>query len=214
MSVFSERLRELRKQAGLTQDDVAGRVHLDKQTISQYELGKREPDFEKLERLCDFFNVSTDYLLGKSDVTVRLLTSDELTLLNQKNPGRSIPALKNIASGVSIESISNIEDYVLIPDSWPGEYGALIVKDDSMSPLIQNGDTVIFRKQPNVSSGDIVIAIISDTETTVKKLLKKRGNISLLPMNPEYDPIEFSNKESKDRLKVLGIVVESRHRFA
>lgn len=54
-----------------------------KQTISQYERGVREPDFESLEALCDIFNVSSDYILGKANITMRFLTEGDLELLNR-----------------------------------------------------------------------------------------------------------------------------------
>ena len=82
MTAFNERLYELRKQRGLTQNDLADYVGVNKQTISQYERGVRRPDYETLERLCDYFNVSTDYMLGKVDITPRYVDSDGLARLD------------------------------------------------------------------------------------------------------------------------------------
>ena len=82
MATFTERLRELRTQNNYSQQDLANRMGVTKQTISQYERGVRKPDMDTLTALCDIFNVSSDYLMGKSDVTVRLLNSDDLRRLN------------------------------------------------------------------------------------------------------------------------------------
>ena len=82
MATFSERLFELRRQRDLTQLDLANYIGLNKQTISQYERGVRRPDIETLSSLCDYFNVSTDYMLGKSDVTIRLVDSVGLSKLD------------------------------------------------------------------------------------------------------------------------------------
>lgn len=82
MATFSERLFELRRQRDLTQLDLANYIGLNKQTISQYERGVRRPDIETLSALCDYFNVSTDYILGKSDVTLRLVDSAGLSKLD------------------------------------------------------------------------------------------------------------------------------------
>ena len=82
MAAFSERLKYLRMQSSLSQQDLANKLNMTKQTISQYERGVREPDYDNLLALCDVFNVSSDYLLGKSDVTIRLLNSSELEKLN------------------------------------------------------------------------------------------------------------------------------------
>lgn len=82
MATFTERLRELRVQSNYSQQDLADKIGVTKQTISQYERGVRKPDMDTLTALCDIFNVSSDYLMGKSDVTVRLLNSDDLKRLN------------------------------------------------------------------------------------------------------------------------------------
>ncbi|MFW6047319.1 MAG: helix-turn-helix domain-containing protein [Candidatus Woesearchaeota archaeon] len=61
------RLRELRKEKGLYQKDVANDIGLTSSAIGFYEQGKRRPDQETLERLADHYNVSVDYLLGRTN---------------------------------------------------------------------------------------------------------------------------------------------------
>ena len=56
-------LRELREKRGLTLEQVAEGVGLRNQYISNYELGKRRPDYDTICKLADFFGVSVDYLL-------------------------------------------------------------------------------------------------------------------------------------------------------
>lgn len=85
MASFTERLRQLRKQAGLSQQELADKMQVTKQTISQYERNVRKPDYDTILVFCDLFNVSADYLLGKADVTIRLLNSDELEMLSGGN---------------------------------------------------------------------------------------------------------------------------------
>ena len=60
------RLRELRKTKGITMKALGKEIGVSESTISLYETGKREPDFETLLKLGDYFGVSTDYLLGKN----------------------------------------------------------------------------------------------------------------------------------------------------
>ena len=62
---FAERLRLLRKQRNLSQQQLADKLGISNSTISMYERGEREPDFEMLELIGDYFNVDTNYLLGK-----------------------------------------------------------------------------------------------------------------------------------------------------
>ena len=65
--IFGERLRELRKMAQLTQDELAQKTGLSRSAISMYEVGRREPDFEQADDLAEFFDVSLLYLLGNTD---------------------------------------------------------------------------------------------------------------------------------------------------
>lgn len=66
MQSFSSRLIALRKERGLTQAELAQRVHLQRSTLSGYETEGKEPNFETLCALADYFDVTTDYLLGVS----------------------------------------------------------------------------------------------------------------------------------------------------
>ena len=79
---YSERIKNLRKSRHLTQEELAKKLDVTKQTISQYERGVRRPDVTTIDALCDFFNVSADYLLGRADVTVRLVGQSDLIMLD------------------------------------------------------------------------------------------------------------------------------------
>ena len=61
------RIRELREDRDLRQIDVANSTGIDQKTLSNYETGKTNPDSFAIIKLAEYFNVSTDYLLGISD---------------------------------------------------------------------------------------------------------------------------------------------------
>ncbi|MBA4602134.1 helix-turn-helix domain-containing protein [Thermoactinomyces mirandus] len=67
MSTFSDRIRKLRAKSGLSQSELASRINIAKSTLAMYETGKREPNFDIVRRIADFFDVSVDYLLGQID---------------------------------------------------------------------------------------------------------------------------------------------------
>ena len=71
MTTFNDRLKALRKQKGLSQRALAEKLEMSKSAVSMYESGFREPDHETTEKIADFFNVDVDYLLGRSNVTLR-----------------------------------------------------------------------------------------------------------------------------------------------
>ena len=64
---FANRLKSLRKAANKTQDDIAEFLNISYAAISMMESGKRAPSFDVLCSLADYFNVSLDYLVGRSD---------------------------------------------------------------------------------------------------------------------------------------------------
>ena len=65
MSKFSKEFKRLREERGLTQLDMAKILDVSRSTMGMYEQGKREPDFEMLEKIADFFNVNLDTLTGR-----------------------------------------------------------------------------------------------------------------------------------------------------
>ena len=67
MILFKERLKELRVERKLSQEDLAKELNVSQRSISSWETGFRQPDFETLERIAKFFDVTADYLLGLGD---------------------------------------------------------------------------------------------------------------------------------------------------
>jgi len=65
--MFGKRLKELREEKDLTQAQLGKLVNLAQQTIGHYEVDRAKPDFETIQRLAEVFNVTTDYLLCRTD---------------------------------------------------------------------------------------------------------------------------------------------------
>lgn len=64
---FGERLQELRKQKKITRDELAKALKLSYSAIAKYETNVRKPDQDTLKKIADFFDVTVDYLLGRSN---------------------------------------------------------------------------------------------------------------------------------------------------
>lgn len=69
---FSERLRELREDNGYTQDEIAEKLNLTRQSISNYEKGNSDPSLDNLVKLADIYNCSVDYLLCRTKERLNL----------------------------------------------------------------------------------------------------------------------------------------------
>lgn len=208
---FRTRLKQLRNEKKINQRELANFLKVAPSTISMYESGQREPNFEVLESLADFFNVDLNYLLGKSDKTTKLMIED-----SQPTQGLKIPVLGTVAAGIPISAVEDILDYEEVPQSWEnqGEFFGLRIKGDSMKPDINDGDTVIVRQQSTANNGDVVIALVNGDDATCKKFEKLGNGIMLISNNSEYSPMYFSNEEVLTKpVVIIGRVVELRRKF-
>lgn len=69
MGNFANVFKKLRAQSGLTQQEMADKLNISRSSIGMYENGEREPSFELLETIADYFNVDMNYLLGKKELS-------------------------------------------------------------------------------------------------------------------------------------------------
>lgn len=81
--VFSRRLKLLRKERRLTQNELAEYLHTKNTTISNYENEVSSPDMDMLKEIASFFNVSTDYLLGKTNTRDENVSDIDVAFYNQ-----------------------------------------------------------------------------------------------------------------------------------
>ncbi|MBQ9468652.1 MAG: helix-turn-helix domain-containing protein [Clostridia bacterium] len=197
--MFSVKLKEIRKEHGLTQIDLAKKLGVASGTVGNWESGKREPDYERISQIADLFNVSVDWLLGS--------TSREI---------QRIPVYGKVAAGIPIEAIENIEDYEEIDVSRmpKGQYIALMIRGNSMEPRMRDGDVVIVRLQDDCETGDTAVMLVNGGDATCKRIKKTPEGIFLISTNPAYDPMFFSNEQIADLpVRTLGKVVELRAKF-
>lgn len=76
--MLGSRLIYLRKQKGKTQQDIAKVIGITRPAYTAYETGKRNPDYDTLQKIADYYDVTTDYLLGRSDsISISPIDKDE-----------------------------------------------------------------------------------------------------------------------------------------
>lgn len=190
MASFSDMIAYLRKKRGLSQQEFADATGLTRSAVGMYETGKREPDFETLERIADFFNVNMDTLLGKT------ASAPAIPLIR-------VPRVGTIACGEPILAEQNLEGYDQVP-AWTNCDFTLVCKGDSMiGARIFDGDIVCIRSQPDVESGEIAAVQVGDDEATLKRVKKYPDHIILEPENPNYRPLVFWDAEM-ERVRILG----------
>ena len=209
MANFQNILKMLRTSKGITQDELAKALKISRSTIGMYESGSREPDFETLELIADYFNVDIDYLLGRTSKTTYIPTPSP-------NKGVLIKVYGRVAAGIPIEAIQDVIDEEEIPEEMArtGEFFGLKISGDSMSPEIHDGDTVIVRRQDDAETDEIVIALVNGNDGVCKRLKKYKDSLSLISTNPSYAPMYFSQEEVDSKpVRIIGKVVELRRKF-
>lgn len=212
MAKFSDRLRELRTGKGLSQLDFSKQLGISKSSVNMYERGEREPNFELLEAIADYFNVDMDYLLGKSEYATKyhwlrqtIPESDFPDNIIPLPQMRKIPLLGSIACGAPILAEEHIEGHVDIPSTIHADF-ALTCKGDSMiNARIFDGDIVYIRQQEEVQNGEIA-AVLIDNEATLKRVHLYPDRIVLAPENPMYKPLVYWNEEM-NHVHILGKAV-------
>ena len=203
---IGERIKSRREELGLTQQQLADRLgYKSKSAINKIELGVNDIAQKRIVDFAKALNTTIEYLFGmdKKD-------SEE------KPQSVRIPVLGRIAAGIPLEMIEDIVDWeeVDAETAKQGEIFALQIKGNSMEPRIVDGDVVILHKQEDAESGDIVIATVNGDEATCKRLRKYKDGIELIPNNPAYAPMFFTNQEILTKpVRILGKVIELRGKF-
>lgn len=213
MPKFNERLKELRKEAKLSQQEFANRIGISKSSVNMYERGEREPGMDTLEAIADFFNVDMDYLFGNSDIKNkhRIPTVDP-SIFQYDNiepmPNMvSKPLLGTIACGEPILAQENIEDMISVPDTVHCDFVLRCRGDSMINARIHDGDIVFIREQPEVENGEIA-AVLIDNETTLKRVsyFPDKSMLILKPENPAYEDLVYIGQEL-EHIRILGKAV-------
>lgn len=206
---FRTRLKQLRMEKQLNQTDLGSALNLATSTISMYENGKREPDFETLETIADYFNVDIDYLLGKTDKITRIEFDDYSDVKNLIHPSAyRIPIVGKICAGDGCFVIEEKMGYFTIDHTIKADF-ALIVKGDSMIDIdINDGDIVLIKKVYDYYDGRIyAIRLIDENEATIKKCYFEEDKVIMQPCNPEFKPMIADGKN----VSVVGECVGVYH---
>ena len=121
-----------------------------------------------------------------------------------------VPVMGRIAAGVPIEAISHISHHVAVPGSMlsgNGQHYALEVKGDSMIDAgINDGDIVVIREQNTAENGEIVVALVEDSEATLKRFRRRGNMIALEAANPAYETRVIPDHMVKVQGRLVGLI--------
>lgn len=199
---MGERIKQLRLQKGLTQEELGKYIGVQKSAIRKYEKGSvTNLKRSSIETLAKLFNVTPSYLMCIDDDN-----NFENNMIDNK---RVFPLLGSVKAGYDYLARENIISYISIDKkiSDPENYFALKVVGDSMQPILYEDDIIVVHKQSDVESGQIAIVLVDGEEGTVKKVIKHDDYIELIAFNSYYPPRKLIKN---DNFKIIGKVVEAR----
>jgi repressor LexA len=122
-----------------------------------------------------------------------------------------VPLLGYVAAGAPIEAIAGAET-INVPEDLVGKRDTYVlrVKGDSMiDEQIRDGDFVIVEDRKTAENGEMVIALVSGSDVTLKKFYREHGRIRLQPANPAMQPMLFD----ADQIQVQGVVIGVMRRY-
>ena len=196
--MISQNIKKFRKERGISQKALGERLGMGQSTVAMWECGKNRPEHTTLLKLAEILEVSVSRLCGSEDEPVK------------------VNVLGNVAAGKPIDAIEDIIGYeeLSAERARGGEFFALCIKGRSMEPRMYEGDTVIVRRQSSVENGEIAIVRVGEDEATCKKFYRNGNGISLVSINPDYEPMFYSEAALNDvKIEILGKVCELRARF-
>jgi repressor LexA len=205
--MFPQRLKQLRKEMGLSQKSLSEHLGVTQQAVGKWETGRSSPDPTTLARLAELLETSADYLLGISEQPAEPAAP---SLPYAESP---IPVIGTVRAGygsLAFEEDYGVE-YACVKD--PANYFYLVVRGDSMEPRIQDGDLALVHRQDTLESGDLGVIIYGDEgEGTLKRYIQRGNSVVLQPFNPNYSELVIKG-EDLNRLHIAGRVVETKTKW-
>lgn len=176
--------------------------------MSQWKSGRQLPKYDSLNTLADYFKVSGDYLLGRTEnplineSIIRAVRPDEG--VEASIPKRILPFYRTAASaGIGSYLFDDTPvEYVNVPKTdmtTVADY-ILEVRGDSMKPKFHDGDCVLIQQSERIYEGQIGIFILNG-----ESYIKKMGNGELISLNPDYEPIRL---HEYDDVRCAGKVLD------
>lgn len=195
-------VRELRLKAGMQQKEVALYVGVANPTVSEWEHQKKDPSGERLKKLAKLFGVTPEAILGV-DLNAIMAKFTTAYPMPQQNHLPIYGTIKCGPGGLAMEELLGYAQSELDP----AEHFCLMCYGDSMSPKIEDGDTVTIHKQEDVETGEIAAVIVDGEEGTLKRIAKQQNALTLIALNPQYPPRTFVGKDM-NRVRIVGKAVK------
>ena len=200
MVTVGDRIRQVRQEQDVTQQELADYIGVSKQAVYKYEnnIVTNIPT-DKVDAIAKRLKVSPAYLMGWEEQPTPKPTSPAPI-----PPGfepmpkmKKIPLIGSIACGEPITAEQNIEKMVDVPESIRCDFSLTCHGDSMVDAGIHDKDVVYIRIQPVVENGEIA-AVRIDGEATLKRVYYNPGTLTLMPANPAYAPMVYTGSQLEE----------------
>lgn len=205
---FANNLKSLRKKCGMTQPDLAEKLGVTVQAISNWESGRAQPSVKNSKEVARVFGVPVDSLISDDpgmvpDGAIRIVTDEEA----------EIPVYGSIAAGVPIEMVP-VDDVVAVSADvkrrWPRSF-FLKVKGTSMDRILPDGCLALIDPCDGVDRpGQPYAVCVNGYDATIKRVNVLANGFELEPdsTDPTYKPVIFDyGEEGTEEITIIGRVV-------
>lgn len=211
MASIGAKIRNARKEAGLTQVELAKKTSLSRSYIGDIEKDRYNPSVATLQAIADATGVPVESILGNSAPAQP--PAQKVTHYTYR-----IPVVGRVAAGQPILAQEEIIDYEYIDErlhKGGDQYFGLVVKGSSMEPTIHDGDTIIVRVQETVENGQIAVVLVDGEDATVKEVKESEEGLTLIGHNVAVYTPHFYSREEVEKLpvRIIGRVIQSISKF-
>lgn len=188
---LGEKIKYLRKEKNLSQQEVADLLKIERATYGKWETGQFEPNKENKEKLAKIFNKSVGYFV---DDLESIIMDDQFKGWYQ------VPLLAVIPCGFPQYSEGDVERQVWVSPLFPNVNISVYAQGDSMAPKIEHGDIVMVRYTAEPINNRVML-VETETGFTIKRIVKTKSGIELHSDNPNHPII------NPRKLRVIGLVI-------
>jgi len=194
MSNLGERLRSLRMQRGVTQQDLATKLSVNRSTLANWELNRTQPDFNYILQIADLYGIPVELLLRGN-------------FANPKEEMAKVPVYRAKADVDYLENPQIIgRETVPALSVADGEYFFLQIEDRSLTKInIPQGAKVLVRKQDTITSGKIALLFIKASSVTIRRV-KFYKKLVIIYADKNEEPIIYHRND----IQIIGQIMEVR----
>jgi repressor LexA len=212
-ATIGDRIRTARENKELDQAGLSAKVDVAVRTLQRWEKGLQVPDSNYLLRLARFTGVRAEWLLTGDGEMYPLPPAPGKVIPFHKESSLTrvalvkIPLLSSVPAGKTATMFhpEHVERYITVDNVKDQTAFALVVRGQSMSPKIEDGDIVVVSPQQDVRSGDICVVRVND-EDVLKKVKIDENYVHLIPLNTSFEPLTVRKRDVTFVWKVIRVI--------